>query len=70
METDRPALHCFVAYPITSELFTEPALVSLDVAYEMREKGYVVVGPDPQDEIDLASFERSQRVTKKWFEAS
>ena len=55
---DKPILHCLVSLPITDTLFTAPALVSLELALEFKEKGYMVVGPDPQDEQDLANWER------------
>lgn len=70
MEQDRPELRCFVAFPIAGDVFSDPALVSLETAADLRAKGYLVVGPDPQDEIDLATWERAQRVKHgaKWFE--
>ena len=54
--------------------WTEPALVTLDVAEELRQKGYHVVGPDPQGEQDLATWEREVRAVeqqrkRRWFEA-
>ena len=74
---DRPVVRCFVSLPLRPEpeWWTAPALVSLELALELKEVGgYIVVGPDPHDERDLAAFERIKRAverhrTKKWFEA-
>ena len=60
---DRPVLRCFVSFPITDELFSATALVSLDTAVLLKEAGYMVVGPDPQDEQELASWDRAH----PWF---
>jgi hypothetical protein len=46
---DRPTIHCFVALPLRPGAFTSPARVSLELAAEMKTKGYMVVGPDPFD---------------------
>jgi hypothetical protein len=56
----RPVIQCFVAYPLGDFEFTEPALVSLEVAEELFTRGYTVL-TDPQDEIDLATWERMHR---------
>ncbi len=56
-------LHCLVALEVREGLFTAPALVSLELAAEMKELGYAVVGPDPDDEQALATYERRQ----PWF---
>lgn len=63
---ERPTLWCFVSYPIEPhpDWWTGPALVSLTVAEELKQRGYIVVGPDPQDELDLAMYERLQRATR------
>lgn len=55
---DRPVIHCLVSYEWKDGEFTEPALVSLELAAELKERGYAVV-VDPADERDLATFERS-----------
>lgn len=57
---DKPVIRCLVALQIHEWLFTESALVSLDLAAELKEKGWVVL-VDPMDERDLASWERIQR---------
>lgn len=46
---ERPDVHCFVALPLADGEFTAPALVSLGLAAELKEKGYSIVGPDPHD---------------------
>lgn len=70
---ERPVLFCFVSYPIEPDpdWWTEPALVPLTSAEELKQRGWIVVGPDPQDERDLAMYERLQRACPKkkaWFE--
>ena len=71
MDDERPTVHCFVAIEIRPGVFTEPALVSLEIADELRQKGYRVVGPDPRDLEVLSEWERAQQWLKprrKWFE--
>ena len=66
---DKPTLYCLVAYPLTADVFSDPALVSLELAAELKTRGYLVVGPDPANEIELALWERTQhQPRKKWFE--
>lgn len=71
MDTGRPTLHVFVAFPLCNDVFSEPALVSLELALELKQRGYQVVGPDPADEEELAAYERLMRAPnkRKWFEA-
>lgn len=72
---ERPVLRCFVSFPIQPDpdWWTDPALVSLELALELKRRGYLVIGPDPEDEQMLAAYERIQRAVerqrkKKWFE--
>lgn len=77
MADERPRLHALVSLPLRQEpeWWTAPALVSLELALELKEVGgYMIVGPDPQDERDLAMYERLVRAVekhrhKKWYEA-
>ena len=71
----RPVLHALISFPIRPEpeTWTAGAVVSLEVAAEMKGKGYIVL-VDPQDERDLAMYERLLRAVeqhgkKKWYEA-
>lgn len=68
---ERPVLYCFVAFPIAADIFSDPAVVSLELAAELKTRGYLVVGPDPADEIELALWLRTQQHTpkRKWFES-
>jgi hypothetical protein len=59
---DKPVIRCLVAYPYIEGDFTEAAVVSLEVAAELAEKGWAVL-VDPMTERDLAAWERVQR----WF---
>lgn len=56
---EKPVLHCLVALELREGVFTDPARVSLELALEFKRKGYMVVGPDPDDEQDLATWERA-----------
>ena len=72
MDDDRPLVHCLVAIEVRAGVYTEPALVSLELAEELRGKGYHVVGPDPEDLDAVAEYDRVRRwlgVSRKWFEA-
>ena len=67
---EKPALRCLVSLPLAPALFTPPVLVSLELAEELYQKGYIVL-VDPQDQSDLALWERierSRRPKRKWFE--
>ena len=71
MEDERPTVHVFVALEIRPGWFTAPALVSLELAEELHQKGYCVVGPDPEDMDAVAEYDRVKRwlgVKRKWFE--
>lgn len=72
---DRPAIRALVCYPIGAEpeRWSGAAFVSLALAAELSEKGFVVL-IDPQDERDLAMHERLERALsreppRKWYEA-
>ena len=72
---ERPAIRALVSYPIQPwepERWTDAAVVSLEIAAELQTKGYMVL-VDPQDERDLAMYERlirsvERQRNKKWFE--
>lgn len=59
----KPVLHCFAAYVLAGgEIWGSVHRVSLETAEWMRHVGYSIVGPDPHDQIDLATWEREQRL--------
>ena len=62
MGRDRPVLYMFAAPPLSDgRVRGHPLRVSLDTAEQLvRERAWAVVGPDPQDEIDLAAWLREQ----------
>jgi len=60
MADGRPLVHCLVSIELHPGFFTDAAVVSLELAAELREKGYAVL-VDPADERDLAMWERLQR---------
>ena len=71
---ERPILRCLVAFAVepNPDWYTDAAVVSLELAAELKERGWMVL-LDPQDERDLAMYERFERATKttpkkKWFE--
>lgn len=72
VEYERPAIRCFVSFPLREDLWTDPAIVNLELAAELNARGYMVL-VDPADERDLAMWERLQRAVqppkRKWFEA-
>lgn len=42
-------VHCLVAFPVSPERWTAPALVSIETAYYLRNRGWWVL-IDPADE--------------------
>lgn len=62
---DKPLVRCFVSYPVEDVLFGF-ACVSLDTAAYLKERGWLVVGPDPHDMQALQEFERAQRWKQVW----
>ena len=67
METaTRPVLHCFVAYQRADRRLSHVELVTLDEAAARHMEGWMVVGPDPEDEADLLRWEREQHTPRWW----
>lgn len=69
---DKPTLRCLVAFPLCADVFSEPAVVSVELAVELHARGYMVLGPDPEDEGEYARWLQAQHalgVNRKWFEA-
>jgi len=60
-EGERPVVRCLVARPRSRGNVSDVELVSLEDAYRRQREGWYVVGPDPQDMIDLAQWEKAQR---------
>lgn len=57
----RPIVYCFVAYVYADGcVWGAIHRVRLETAAWMKEAGYAVVGPDPEDMQDLAQWEREQ----------
>lgn len=50
----RPVLRCLVAKSYYSQI----NLVSLEEAFDLSQNGWMVIGPDPEGEIELANWER------------
>ncbi len=58
----RPTVFCFAAFVYEDgRTWGTVHRVSLETADWMREIGYVIVGPDPHDLIDLKLWEDEQR---------
>lgn len=57
----RPVVRCLVGLPADAGYVQRIVLVSLEAAAVLRDSGWYVVGPDPQDMIDLAQWEKAQR---------
>jgi hypothetical protein len=67
---DKPRLRALVAFDLHDGCFTDSAFVGLDLAAELAAKGYAVL-VDPQDERDLAMWERLNRIAppkRRWFD--
>lgn len=68
----RPIIHCLVAYFVAPfGCVMEPRMMPLEDAAEYARFGFAVL-VDPEDERDLATWERYQRIMepkRKWFEA-
>lgn len=58
---ERPIVHCLVALPAGDGRVRRILRVSLEEAEQRKADGWYVVGPDPQDMIDLAQWEKAQR---------
>ena len=71
IDDDRPHLHCLVAYvsPVFG-LVSEPRVMPLEDAVDYAHAGFAVL-VDPQDERDLAMYERLERAaprkSKVWY---
>lgn len=58
----RPTVYCFAAFQHEDgRVWGTIHRVSLETADWMRQIGYAIVGPDPGDLIDLATWEREHR---------
>ena len=56
MNNTRPVVYCFAAFQqADGRVWGTVHRVSLETADWMRHSGYVIVGPDPHDLIDLAT---------------
>lgn len=68
---ERPSIRTLVAFPVRPDLWGEPFVVSLELAAELVDRGWMIL-VDPQDERDLAMWEIAQRAMnqpRKWFES-
>jgi hypothetical protein len=52
--SERPKLHCLIAFPSNGCHPTQVQLVELEEAHRAMLEGWWVVGPDPQDEAFFA----------------
>lgn len=57
---DRPAIRCLIARPLKHGGIGRSRLVRLSTALLAVKAGYHVVGPDPDDVLALAQWEREQ----------
>lgn len=55
---ERPVVKCLIARPLKNGGIGKSRLVSLSTAYLALRAGFHVVGPDPQDVEDLATWDR------------
>lgn len=63
--SERPVVRCLAAVTYgEGHIFGDVFHVSLETADRLRQSGYAIVGPDPDDMHALAQWERQQ--TQKW----
>jgi hypothetical protein len=66
-ETDRPVLRCWVAKPLGDGNIGRSQCVTLSQALDYFHAGYWVIGPDLDDEIELATWERKNAHRPGWW---
>ena len=59
--TTKPDLHCIIARPLKGGGIGRSRRVKLSTAYLAMKAGWHVIGPDPDDEAALATWEREQQ---------
>jgi hypothetical protein len=59
--TERPIVKCLVARPLSNGHIGRSRLVSLSTALLALRAGWHVVGPDPDDLVRLAEWERENQ---------
>lgn len=64
-EEDRPVVQCFVSKEVTEGVWTEPALVDLDTAYDLKQSGWICIGPDPDSVAALDEWLAARQWLKK-----
>jgi hypothetical protein len=57
MRDPKPILRCLVAKSYYSPI----ELVPLEEAFDRAQNGWMVIGPDPEGEVDLANWERRNK---------
>lgn len=58
---DRPIVRALIARKLADGRYGKSRIVSLATAYiAMKSGGFAVVGPDPDDVVALATWEREQ----------
>jgi hypothetical protein len=68
MTTDKPVLRCFMVMPLGVDPFdgrlrhTDIVIISLEAAEYFKDLGWWILGPDPNDCIDLAAWEREHHL--------
>lgn len=62
---DRPIVLMFVSFPVAEDMWTEPALVDLETAYELRQRGWICIGPDPHSVAALEEWLTARQWLKK-----
>lgn len=57
----RPVLWCFIAKPVYGGCgaVERSRMVPLSTAFLAKKAGWAVIGPDPDDEVALAAWERA-----------
>lgn len=64
---DKPVLRCLIARILGDGLYGRSQFVDIGTAYlAVKSKQWVCVGPDPEDQLALAAWEREQTPRPKW----
>lgn len=65
--SEKPIVKCLAAVVYgEGHIFGDVFHVSLDTAERLRQNGYAIVGPDPEDMQALATWEKAQPIKWPW----
>lgn len=62
----KPIVHCLVARPVSDLIWGVPQRTSLARAAKLKLRGWIIVGPDPEDMWALTAWEKRQERYAAW----